>query len=244
MALPTYLFRRGARYQYRRRVHHHGFVFRPITLSTRTSDLKVARARAAMLSVRFEATRAMMTAIIKSGRDVFTVREVADLYQLELEHELGAALAGYYDAAPDHDGLRRTHRVLAESYRIAGRLPGDQPVPLAAEWERLAAAGWSAKDINAVRLMIKTMCHPAHISRDLVRERLGELGLQAGLNMERDARAHIRRARLEAQERAGHFLMPAVQAAADPVAAIMRERPASMLIASRQRHRRLLRRRR
>lgn len=149
-----------------------------MTLSTRTSDVKVARVRAAALSVRCEATRATVTEMMKTKRDMFTAREITDLYQLELEHELGAAVPGYHDQRVDHAGLQRTHRILAESYRIAYGLSLDQPVP-DVEWHRLAAAGWPAKDVNAVRLMISAMCRPAYISDHLVRERLGELDLQS-----------------------------------------------------------------
>ena len=75
-----------------------------------------------------------------ANRDVLTAREVTDLFKAELEHELGLALAGYYDHEPDRDELHRGHRLFAEAYRMAQRPKREADLP-PEERERLQAVG-------------------------------------------------------------------------------------------------------
>lgn len=196
--------RRGARYQYRRRPNLLVGASEPISLSLRTSCPKVARARAARLSARWEQVHMVFNEAAFMKRKTLTVAEVTDIYKMELNAELGLTIRDYTVLSPDLPKLYRTRSVYAEAYGVAERLPDRAKELPADERERLERAGWSTRDIEAVWRLVVSYAEPANLMR-AAHDRLTAMGAPATEAALSDAVHHLVRARIEAQKRAAFY---------------------------------------
>lgn len=213
MAVISYLYRRGARYHYRRRLYLRNLVSRPITISLLTPDPAEARRLVARLSVRWDA---MMMTIGAATRGYMTAGEVAAVFRRGLDDELGLATARRID--PDGDD-ERTARVMQAAYRIAARLDPEAET-MAADLLETHTSGFSADDRRAVLLMLKALA-PQRSARLDAATMLADIGAPVTGTTLRDARVQILLGRAEAQARAGLFYHPFLVATGNPVARLL-----------------------
>lgn len=163
MALISYLWRRGARYHYRRRLYLRKIVNRPITVPLATADPAEARHLATRLSAKWEVLTMQM--FDRAGRGFLKAGELESVFRAGLDEELGLAMASRLDGGMAAGLDRRALRVLEATYRIAARLPADAdsvPSDLIDE----LTDGFSAQDRAAVVLMLKSLAPHRSARRD------------------------------------------------------------------------------
>lgn len=192
MAGFSYLYRRGARYHYRRRLYLREIVNRPISISLGTADPAEARCLVARLSVRWDATKMITSGQVSRG--FLTASEAVAVFRGALNEELGLATAGLFEAEACDD---RTPRVLEAVYRIAARLVPDATT-VSADLLEAHSQGFSDADHRAVLLMLKAIA-PQLSARSDAAEALTSIGAPASDATIRDAGVQILPARAEAQ---------------------------------------------
>lgn len=94
----------SGRYVYRRRLHFRKIISKPLSVALRTADPSVARARAALLSVRFLAAKAKVERMLESGPPL-TGEQIEALFRHALEKELQGLLSDAYANAPWSDSV-------------------------------------------------------------------------------------------------------------------------------------------
>lgn len=163
----------SGRYVYRRRLHFRKIISKPLSVALRTADPSVARARAALLSVRFLAAKAKVERMLENGPPL-TGEQIEALFRHALEKELHGLLNDAYANAPWSDsvpgvaasiaaacsGLRRPNR--PQSPITSDR--GAEPEP--GEFAHLDGAAFYAAQIVAnlgseqVAALLQTMQMP------------------------------------------------------------------------------------
>ncbi|MFK3889199.1 DUF6538 domain-containing protein [Sphingomonas sp. NPDC079357] len=217
MASISYLWRRGARYHYRRRLYLRKIVNRPITVPLTTADPVEARRLATRLSVKWEVLTMQM--FDRAGRGFLKAGELESVFRVALDEELGLAMASRLDGDMTAGLDRRPLRVLEATYRIAARLPVDAdsvPSDLIDE----LTDGFSAKDRAAVVLMLKSLAPHRSARRDAECV-LHQLSAPVTDRTIGDARVQLLLARAEAQARANFAGHPLAIRQGDPFAALL-----------------------
>ncbi len=216
LAAVSYLYRRGARYHYRRRLYLRKIVNRPISISLGTADPAEARRLVAQLSVRWDATK--MMASEQAGRGYLTATEAVAVFRGALDEELGLATAGRFDGEANDD---RTPRVFEAVYRIAARLEPDASV-LPVDLLDAHSQGFSEADRRAVVLMLKAV-GPQLSARSEAAEALKTIGAPVHVATIRDAGVQILLAKAEAQARARLMAHPLATAAGDSLSRLIND---------------------
>ncbi|WP_193753080.1 DUF6538 domain-containing protein [Sphingomonas endophytica] len=217
MASISYLWRRGARYHYRRRLYLRKIVNRPITVPLATADPAEARRLVTRLSAKWEVLTMQM--FERAGRGFLKAGELESVFRAGLDEELGLAMASRLDGGMTEELDRRPLRVLEATYRIAARLPADAdsvPSDLIDE----LTDGFSAQDRAAVVLMLKSLAPHRSARRD-AEHVLHQLSAPVTDRTIGDARVQLLLARAEAQARATFASHPLVVRQGDPFAALL-----------------------
>ena len=217
VASISYLWRRGARYHYRRRLYLRKIVNRPITVPLATADPVEARRLATRLSAKWEVLTMQM--FDRAGRGFLKAGELESVFRAGLDEELGLAMASRLDGGMTAGLDRRPLRVLEATYRIAARLPADAdsvPSDLIDE----LTDGFSAQDRAAVVLMLKSLAPHRSARRD-AEHVLRQLSAPVTDRTIGDARVQLLLARAEAQARATFAGHPLVVRQGDPFAALL-----------------------
>lgn len=209
----AYLYRRGARYHFRRRFYLRDHISRPISITLNTADHIQARRLVARLSVKWDEIVMATGETVKRG--YMTASEAVAVFKHGLEEELGLATAGRFDYCSQYPHTERTSRILEAAYRIAARLgPGAQSVM--PELLEAYTIGFAEADRHAVVLMIKTLA-PHNSARADALETLVSIGAPINAAINRDARVQILLGKAEAQARAIFMNHPSTLLAGDPL---------------------------
>lgn len=214
MANFSYLYRRGARYHYRRRLYLQGIVNRPISISLGTADLGEARCLVARLSVRWDATKVMTGS--KVSRGFLTGTEAVAVFRGALNEELGLATAGLLDMEAWDD---RTPCVLEAEYRIAARLDPDAKM-VSADLIEAHSQSFSDADRRAILLMLKAIAPQLTAPSDAA-EALTSIGAPANDATLRDGGLQILLGRAEAQARGRLITHPMAAFSGNPLSRLM-----------------------
>lgn len=218
--------RRGARYHFRRRANLRSLGSQPITLSLRTADPKVARARAVRLAARWDEVEMIAQNQFATARPL-NLKEIRSLISAELEDELALAIRDNVGGACLPAEYQDARRVMAEAYRIGGRLSADTLDLPEDEHTRLSAAGWTDADIGRVVLMLRALANPRLLAH-ATRQRLERIGAPICPATLADGVHHLSAARAEAQERAGHLTSTFVQSQNDPYRTLIKTSAAQL----------------
>lgn len=213
MAVVSYLYRRGARYYYRRRLHLRNLISRPITIALGTADPVEARRLGARLSVRWDQ---MMMTLGTATRGYMTASEATTIFKRGLDEELGLATAHLTDRG---GGDQRTSRVMEAAYRIAARLDPDAET-MTADVLEAHTVSFSDEDKHAVVLMLKALA-PQRAARTDAAAMLAAINAPVTGTTIRDARIQLLLARAEAQARAGLLDDPTLAATGNPAARLL-----------------------
>jgi len=215
VAVVSYLYRRGARYHYRRRLYLRQLVNHPITVPLGTADPVEARRLVARLSVRWDATMMMVRDQVTRG--YMTATEAVAVFRRGLDDELGLATAARFDG--DGNGDERTARVFEAMYRVAAKLdPDAESVP--ANLLEAHTDGFSDVDRRAVALMLKVLAPHRTAGRD-ADQTLASIDAPVTPATLRDARVQLLLGRAEAQARAALADHPNVASAGDPIGRLL-----------------------
>ena len=214
MASFSYLYRRGARYYFRRRLYVRNIANCPISIALGTAEPAEARRLVARLSVRWDATTMMAREQVSSG--YLTATQAVAVFRIALNEELGLATAGRFDAEAEN---ARTHRVFEAMYRIAARLDPDA-TKVSADLLAAHSQGLSETDRRAVVLMLKAVA-PQLSARSEAEQALTLISAPVNLVTIRDASVQILLAKAEAQARAQLICHPLVVASGEPLSRLM-----------------------
>lgn len=216
MSRIPHAHRIGGRYVWRRRVHFRNLISKPVAVRLRTADPRIARRRAARLSVRFDQVRELIERMIEMGR-ALTGTEIDALFRLELERELTQIVHDAYEDAPWSRDIAENAVPLAEAYRIARR--PDRPRRLNDAQRADLTDRLHPADVHAVEDYLGNLCHG--ITDEEVRARLTAVGAPESQAAIAVARAHILRARAVAWTSGQRVFDDFVMDAADPVRALI-----------------------
>jgi len=217
-----YVTRMNARYVFRRRMHFRNIISKPITIALRTADPKVARRRAAFLSVRFVQAKSRVDQMLEANEPL-TGSEIEAIFRRELEVELAQNLHDAYENAPWSDSMAENAIPLAEAYRIARR-PNRPKALTDADRADLKARGLGS-EIPLIEGYLAEYCQT--ISDSDVQKRLHEIGRLNTDGLIEPARSHILRARADAWLRTMRVFDDDVIGAANPLHALMADVPES-----------------
>ncbi|MET3435555.1 DUF6538 domain-containing protein [Sphingomonas sp. 1185] len=217
MASISYLWRRGARYHYRRRLYLRKIVNRPITVPLATADPAEARRLATRLSAKWEVLTMQM--FDRAGCGFLKAGELESVFRAGLDEELGLAMASRLDGGMAAGLDRRPLRVLEATYRIAACLPADADSAPSDLIDELTD-GFSAQDRAAVVLMLRSLA-PHRSARQDAEHLLHQLSAPVTKRTIGDARVQLLLARAEAQARATFAGHPLVVRQGDPFAALL-----------------------
>jgi hypothetical protein len=217
VASISYLWRRGARYHYRRRLYLRGLANSPITVPLATADPVEARRLVTRLSAKWEVM--VMQMFDRASRGFLKAGELESVFRAGLDEELGLAMAPQLTSRAASGVDQRPLRVLEATYRIAARLPADAdsiPSDLIDE----LTDSFADKDRAAVVLMLKSLAPHKLANRD-AEHVLQQLSAPVTARTIEDARVQILLARAEAQARAGFAQHPLAIRQGDPFAALL-----------------------
>lgn len=217
LASISYLYRRGARYHYRRRLYLRKIINRPITVPLATADPVEARRLVTRLSAKWEVMAVKM--FDRASRGFLKAAELESIFRAGLDEELGLAMGPYLDSGMLTAIDQRPLRVLEATYRIAARPPADAecaPSDLIDEM----TADFSTEDRRAVVLMLKSLAPHKAAYRD-AEHVLAQLSAPLTARTIGDARTQILLARAEAQARASFAGHPLAIRQGDPFSALL-----------------------
>ena len=126
MASISYLWRRGARYHYRRRLYLRKIVNRPVKVPLATADPAEARRLDTRLSAKWEVLTMQM--FDRAGRGFLKAGELESVFRADLDEELGLAMTSRLDGGMTAGLDRRPLRVWR---RPIGSRPACRPFPTA-----------------------------------------------------------------------------------------------------------------
>jgi hypothetical protein len=217
VASISYLWRRGARYHYRRRLYLRGLANSPITVPLATADPAEARRLVTRLSAKWEVM--VMQMFDRASRGFLKAGELESVFRAGLDEELGLAMAPQLDGRVTAGVNQRPLRVLEATYRIAARLSADAdsvPSDLIDE----LTDGFADKDRAAVVLMLKSLAPHRSAQRD-AEHVLRQLSAPVTARTIGDARVQLLLARAEAQARANFAGHPLAVRQGDPFSALL-----------------------
>ena len=213
MAVVSYLYRRGARYHYRRRLYLRKILSEPISIGLGTADPAEARRLVARLSVRWDQT--VMQIQMEMRRGTLRAEELTAVFRAGLDEELALATAPRFDPAGDDALDQRPLRIFEAAYRIAARI---QPDTTTLDPELLArhTAELDERDRQSVVLMLKCLS-PHQIAAVDAKRILAAIDAPVTPTTVRDARVQLLLGRAEAQVRATLLEHPGVASSGDPL---------------------------
>ncbi len=217
VALISYLWRRGARYHYRRRLYLRGLANSPIMVPLATADPVEARRLVTRLSAKW-GVMALQT-FDRASRGFLKAGELESVFRAGLDEELGLAMAPHLDRQMVPAINQRPLRVLEAAYRIGARLPADADSVPADLIDELTN-GFPDQDRAAVVLMIKSLAPHKSARRD-AEHVLQQLSAPVTERTISDARVQLLLARAEAQARAGMAGHPLAIRQGDPFSSLL-----------------------
>jgi integrase len=210
MAGINYLYRRGGRYYFRRRLYLRTIINCPIMIAMGTADPVQARRLVARLSVIWDET--IMAAREQVTRGHLNATEAVAVFKGALNEELGLAAAGRHDVSNDND---RTNRVLAATYRVAALLD-PEAISVSDGLLDIYTRDFSEADRRAVVLMLKG-AGPHRSAPSEAEQALSLINAPVNRATIREAAIQILLAKAEAQSRAGLLAHPLANAVGEPL---------------------------
>lgn len=218
MRQQSYLVRKGARYHFRRRIPH-SLTARPISISLGTADPDKARCLARRLAVKWDELAMGME--ILGGRRTLSLDEQEALFRKGLKDELARATVHITAPIEDEQPHPLHHKMMAMAYRVMMRMPADAEELDQAIVDQIVPESWSASERALLDKVMRLMVSPRSISTDETEAALQTIDAPVNETTVRDARLHIFRGFVEAQQRAELIQHPLIEAAGNPISALL-----------------------